>query len=248
MLANPPTPTGMTTDKPLSNLAMSRLPALSVLGVFSPVLLTALLFRVLRLVSEPLFASLQTYPLMGFVVYVASVWVVIGLGWSCLRGRGVTWRDLGFTNFHLRDLAWAAGAASVAVFIAFPASQLLSDLLRLAPIRGMNYRLDNPTNAMIAVLVCTLSGPLGEEILYRGFLLGLLWAKLGRAWPAGVLGTLIFAVLHVPGFGLRGALYILFSTPLLVTLFLWRRSVYPPYAMHVINNTFAYVLVPLLFA
>lgn len=87
---------------------------------------------------------------------------------------------------------------------------------------------------------------MGEEILYRGFLLGLLWAKLGRAWLAGLLATMIFALFHIPGFGLAGALFILLWTPLAVTFFLWRRSIYPPYAMHVLNNLFAYVLVPLL--
>lgn len=177
---------------------------------------------------------------------MGCVWLVVGVGWAYLRRKGATWHDLGFTNFRLQDIGWAVLAALVGMFIVFPVSQAVAGWLGLPDMRGINYHLDNPADLLIAISVCALIGPLGEEILYRGFLLGLLWAKLGRAWLAGLLATLIFALVHIPGFGMAGALFILLWTPLVVTLFLWRRSIYPPYAVHVLNNAFAYVLVPLL--
>lgn len=219
---------------------------LTVLVAFLPVLLTRFLFRVSILIGKPLSVSIRAYPLGGFIVYMACVWLVVGVGWAYLRRKGATWRDLGFTNFRLRDMAWAVLAALVGMFVVFPVSQGLARWLGLPAMRGVNYRLDNPIDLLIAVFICALIGPLGEEILYRGFLLGLLRAKLRRAWLAGLLATLIFALVHVPGFGLAGALFILLWTPLVVILFLWQRSIYPPYVVHMLNNTFAYVLVPLL--
>lgn len=252
-------PKGESTDifKPLhkvnivtaeseSDFALSQLPMATLLVAFLPLLLTSLLFRLLTLIGKPLLASIRAYPLGGFIAYVACVWLVVGMGWGYLRRRGAAWRDLGFANFRLRDMAWAVLGTLVGIFVVFPLSQALARWLELPAIRGMGYHLDSPADVLIAISICALIGPLGEEILYRGFLLGLLWAKLGRAWLAGLLATMIFALLHIPGFGLAGALFILLWTPLAVTFFLWRRSIYPPYAMHVLNNLFAYVLVPLL--
>lgn len=237
------------TDAPTKsqrNFALSQLSILTMLVAFLPVLLTRFLFQGSALINRPLSASLRTYPLGGFIVYVGCVWLVVGVGWAYLRRKGATWRDLGFTNFRLQDMGWAVLTALVGMFLVFPVSQAVAGWLGLPNMRGINYHLDNPTDLLIAVFICAFIGPLGEEILYLGFLLGLLWAKLGRAWLAGLLATLIFALVHIPGFGMAGALFILLWTPLVVTLFLWRRSIYPPYAVHVLNNAFAYVLVPLL--
>jgi membrane protease YdiL (CAAX protease family) len=233
-------------NKAQSGFSLSKLSMPTVLVAFLPVLLTRFLFRVSILIGKPLSGSIRAYPLGGFIVYVACVWLVVGVGWAYLHRKGATWRDLGFTNFCLRDMAWAVLAALFGLFVVFPMSQGLARWLRLPVIQGIRYHLESPADLLIAISICTLIGPLGEEILYRGFLLGLLWAKLGRAWLAGLLTTLIFALVHIPGFGLAGALFILLWTPLVVILFVWRRSIYLPYVVHVLNNTFAYVLVPLL--
>jgi membrane protease YdiL (CAAX protease family) len=138
-------------------------------------------------------------------------------------------------------------AAAMAGFALFYVSQSLADWFRLPAYQGIAFQVDRTINLVVATLVCVLIGPLGEEILYRRFLLGWLWGRLRNPWLASLLATFIFTIVHVPGFGLRGSLYILFWTPLVAALFIWRRSIYPGYEAHLVNNFVAYVLVPVLF-
>jgi membrane protease YdiL (CAAX protease family) len=222
---------------------LSQLHPLTLLAAFLPPVLVRLVFQVISIFNP----AFPTHSLAGSAIYVACLWLVISLGWICLHGRGVTWQNLGFVSFRWGDLLWA-GAAALAGFALFYVSQSLADWLRLPAYQGIAFQPGRAVDLVIAMLVCVLIGPLGEEILYRGFLLGWLWGWLGNPWLAGLLSTLIFAMVHVPGFGLRGSLYILIWTPLVVALFISRRSIYPGYEAHLVNNFVAYVLVPVLLA
>jgi membrane protease YdiL (CAAX protease family) len=224
------------------NKPLSQLHPLILLAAFLPPVLVHLVFKVITILNP----AFPTHSLAGFVIYVTCLWLTISMGTFYLRRQGITWKNLGFINFRWSDLFWAA-VASLIGFALFYVSQSLADWLNLPAYQVVNFDEGQAINLVVVILICVLIGPLGEELLYRGFLLGWLWSRLRNPWLAGILATLVFAIVHIPGFGLRGSLFILFWTPLVAALYIWRRSIFPGYEAHLINNLIAYVLVPLLF-
>ena len=106
--------------------------------------------------------------------------------------------------------------------------------------------MDGLLNLLSAILLPAVLVPMAEEVLFRGFLLSHLRGRFHNSWVAGLIGGFMFVLIHVPLFGWSGMLlYMALWTPLPVILFLWRKSLYPSTVMHILNNTFAYVLVPL---
>jgi membrane protease YdiL (CAAX protease family) len=182
--------------------------------------------------------------MVPFLVYTAWNWVVVCAGYFLIRRIGVRWRDFGFTNFRYRDLGLAVAAMLVGIFIVAPVAKWLTHIMGLPAIKGMNYSLSNPFDVASA-LIFVLIGPLAEEIIFRGYLLNVLRAKMANLWVVGLAGVIMFTLVHLPYFGWGGILFIFLWSPLTVGLFLWRRSIYPSYVMHVLNNFFAYIVVPL---
>jgi uncharacterized protein len=235
------------TEPAATGLAASslwkRVPLLLALTVFVPVTLTMAAASVL---GPQIFSAMRVFAMFPFLLYVAANWMVIGVLFPILRGRKITLRDLGFKNFRPLDLLLAGAAAAVGILIIYPLAGYLAQLIGLDPIRGMGYSLANPLNIIGAVVIASLLGPLAEDILFRGFLLGLLTEKLRRPWLVAIVGTLVFTLIHIPYFGWAGTLFILLWSPLSVGLFLWRKSIYPSLVLHIINNLVAYVLIPVL--
>ena len=134
--------------------------------------------------------------------------------------------------------------ALIGLWVAYPLSVLIVRLFGLPPMRGMNFSLVGPLDVVSALVATVLLGSLAEDILFRGFLLSTLRAKMSNLWTVGLIGIIMFTLVHLH-FGLAGMIFILLWSPLTVGLFLWRRSIYPSYVMHVLNNLFAYVIVPM---
>lgn len=93
-------------------------------------------------------------------------------------------------------------------------------------------------NLVLVVIVITVLAPVGEEILFRGFIFRAL-----RNWrgfvPAAIVTGLIFGAVHI------GSSPIGYALPLaafgfgLCLLYQWTGSLYPCIALHAINNAFA---------
>ena len=190
-------------------------------------------------------AVTEKFSMFPFLVYVGFNCLVIAAGWLLLRNR-LSWRDIGFTHFRWGDLGLGAAAAFIGVFLVYPAAMLLAGALGIEGMKGMNYSLADPLNIISAVLMASLIGPLAEDILFRGFLLSLLGAKIRQKWLTGIIGVFLFTAIHIFYFGWGGVLFILLWSPLSVGLFLWRKSIYPCLVLHVLNNLTAYVLIPVI--
>jgi membrane protease YdiL (CAAX protease family) len=233
-----PTTAGLTTPSP-----WQRVPLVLALVVFAPIALT---MGVAHLWGAEVFAAMRFFALFPFLLYVACGWLVIGILFPALRGWKITLKDLGFRNFRPLDLLLAGAAAALGIIVIYPLASALATLIGLEPLRGMGYSLANPLNIIGAVVIASVLGPLAEDVLFRGFLLGLLTDKLRRPWLVAIIGTLAFTLIHIPYFGWGGTLFILLWSPLSVGLFLWRKSIYPSLVLHIINNLVAYVLIPVL--
>ena len=224
--------------------ALARVPAAAAFIVFVPVLVlaTAVRFIMLRLDASLYHAS----PLTPFIVSSICSWTVISLVYLRLRRKGGTWADLGVRRARTSDIVLGVCAAAVNILLVYPLSVLIVRSLGLEEIRdAITYPL-TLWNVLGTVFFIVLIIPLAEEILFRGFFLGLLRSKIGNLWLVGLLGCLSFAVVHLPRWGVSGALFILLWAVAPVCLFLARRSIVPSFTMHIINNFFAYVILPAL--
>jgi membrane protease YdiL (CAAX protease family) len=98
--------------------------------------------------------------------------------------------------------------------------------------------LEAPLFVSIArVLGVALLGPLAEELIFRGFLFGILRDRIGL--PATIAGTAIgWAVLHF-SYG-WAVIAVIVVDGLLLGVARWRTgSVWPPVAMHMFYNLYA---------
>jgi uncharacterized protein len=228
----------MKSENPLARLSLWV-----ALLVFIPIILTSLIPVLLRPLTAPIIAA---YPAFPFLLYAAWSWALILTGYFMLKRLGIGWKDIGVGHFRWRDLGWAVLAAVVGIFIVYPLASAVLIWLGLGALQSRTLSLAGPLNLISAILFPSVLVPIAEEVLFRGFLLELFQAKFHRKWVAGLLAGLMFVLIHLPLFGWSGMmLYILLWTPLPVILYLWRRSLYPSSIMHVLNNTFAYVVASL---
>ena len=192
---------------------MARLPLPAILAVFIPVTLTTLTYKLMGPQSR---ATMTTSPMIPFLVYAAWNWVVVYVGYLLIRRRGITWKNLGFTNFRFRDIGLAVTGALIGLFVVYPISAFLARSLGLPGMQGMDYSLIGPVDITSALLACVLLVPLAEEIIFRGYLLNMLRARIGHLWVVGFIGTIMFVLIHIPYFGWAGMLFTLLLTPLIV--------------------------------
>jgi membrane protease YdiL (CAAX protease family) len=232
---------GVVTSNAVS--PFTRLPLAAALIVFVPIILTSLTPVLLRPVTAPIIA---VYPAFPFLLYAFWCWALIVIGYFVLRRRGIGWSDIGLARFRWRDVCWGVLAALIGIFLVYPLSNGILLGLGLGALQSRSLSVVGPLNLISAILFPSLLVPVAEEIIFRGFVLEMLQAKFHKKWIAGLVGGLMFVLIHVPLFGWSGMLlYVLLWTPLPVILYFWRKSLYPSCIMHILNNTFAFVLVTL---
>jgi membrane protease YdiL (CAAX protease family) len=221
---------------------LAQVPILAGLVVFAPILLTILSGRLLSPFAVYWSA---VFPAYRFLLYAIWNGITIGCLYRILRQYGVTWGDLGWSHFRWRDQALALTAAIIGLFVLFPLANGLAAWLGLPLSQTEALLLNNPLNWVSAILLPSLLIPIAEEILFRGYLLGLLSAKFVRPWAVGLIGTAMFAGMHIGLYGLSQMLVVVsLWTILPVGLFIWRRSIYPTGTLHILNNLFGFVIIP----
>ena len=154
-----------------------------------------------------LFLSVFVFPLSqpgSSVFYISLAFVAVSLflsSWSTSVKRGLAylrlapkWKDAPSLALQSLMIFFACAAVTMAITCVF----LLAGLLDTENVYDKVMLLPLPA----LVLACTLA-PLGEEMLFRGFLFRKLsdWLGVGKKgalpWVAGaVLSSLLFAVMH----------------------------------------------------
>jgi membrane protease YdiL (CAAX protease family) len=151
------------------------------------------------------------------VVWAANVAMLVTI-WLGLRARGQTWSDLGLSREHI-DLRRIAGLVlrSIAVLVfalaAFVAAAVMT--ANLAPsggsadLSGYAYLQGNLPMLLLALAGVYVVSSLGEEVVYRGFLMTRI-AEMGQgsksAWAtAVVVSSIVFGAAHF-GWGLAGVI------------------------------------------
>jgi membrane protease YdiL (CAAX protease family) len=192
---------------------------------------------------EKLFESTAQFALLAYTVGQ----VVAALVLICFVKRGgLGFRDIGFSG---RLTGQGAILALAGWFIAFWLYYAVEKSLSLAGIKMFwnesgFFALDSVWRVVIVVVATLVVAPLAEEMIYRGYVLQALLARL-RKPVAAVLSALVFASIHV-GMGPGFAIYIFLGALILAYLYVKFRNVYACVLMHLMNNVVAYIVIPLM--
>lgn len=214
-------------------LALTALPVLSTTIVMGSIAGSNVMAR-LSASGDPAYVAFAVYAIANWVTF-ALVLAVVGAG--SLRAHGlrlaVDRRRLGLTV--------AAFVAGLAVY------GVVTGALRAAglpALRGMDYARPGLLGAGVLLASAVLTAAWCEEIFFRVLWIGALREHVPSA-VAVVASLAAFAAIHWPYFGLGGVVFITVWALLPIALFLAFGDVTASVGMHVLNNAFAYVVVPL---
>lgn len=215
----------------------NRSPLLLVIAVL-PVPLTSAFFiahSVATGTPSEAYGLPMAYLLYGLanVVTVAAVYVLLSP-----EERGAVFR---LARPSVTELGWAVGAFAVGLGV-FQVTSRVSRTLGYE-LQGLSYSLGDSATLAIIVFGAVIIAPITEEILYRGLILGLLLTRGVSIITAIVSMTLVFALIHLPNFGVAGTLFISVWGVLPVILRLRFDNLSGAITMHGLNNGFAYVVV-----
>jgi hypothetical protein len=192
---------------------------------------------------------------------VVSAVVTLGLvGLVVVSPGALSWREMGFRlpaaaeGSLVGDVAWGAVLAVPVLFAGGLLAAVLVAVLGVAPEPVIPPARD-PGGVALNLLAAVVIAPLWEEAFFRGFTTTA-WARTGGARAAILRGGLFFALIHVVtlagsdfGTAIRLAV-IAFAARLPVALvlgwvFLRRRTLVAPIALHATYNAIPVLLVAL---
>ncbi len=149
--------------------------------------------------------------------------------------------DINFT-YSLHD-TWIGILGFIVGLGVFTVSSPLLKVLGLATTSIGIYKL-SLIPLSIRILIVFTAG-VTEEFLYRGYSIEYLYRYTNDIKIAALIPTTIFILMHLLTWGLGGTIQIGLWTLVILTLYLKRRNLYPCILMHILNDAFAFILLPI---
>ena len=208
---------------------------------FLPMVLMSVLFLIIFLLNLEIdFSSLFIY-----LMYSISCWITFLTILMLLRKQGLHLKNIGYRgSMNLLNVVIGIGFF-VAGLIILTISSILLDYLGIYWSSSL-FTISNALDFVLVVFTLIITAPIIEDTFYRAYSITTLERKLGNQWVAGLLSCILFALVHLPFWGIRGSIHLFLWASLSMTLFIWRKSIYPCLLMHVANNIFMYILIPML--
>lgn len=189
---------------------------------------------------ELAFSSLQLY-----AVYSACCWITFLTMLLLLWKQGLQLRDIGYLgDIDLSTIGIAILFFLIGLAVHF-GSSLALDYLGVLWAASLELEVKSAADALLLIFTLLVTAPIIEETFYRGYSITVLTQRLGSRRLAGLASCLIFAIVHLPSWGVRGSIHLFLWALLPTILFIWRKSLYPGLLTHVANNVFMYVLLPM---
>lgn len=208
--------------------------------VLSVVLGTVLGLLIAALTAAAMLGSRDRIDSAAFTIVALEIYGAVAfMAWLLVvRRRKVTAADLGFKNARagalLLMIPLTIGVLIVNGFVSLVTSLLFGDV----PDAGDQLAIGGEmslTDLLSLMSVVVVVGPVVEELVFRGLLFPVLRARWGIGLGA-LVSALAFALTHFTLL-LIGVLFVLGFV--LAHVFHRYDSLYPPIAMHALNNAFA---------
>jgi len=179
------------------------------------------------------------------VVEQFALWLLLAV----ILGIVVLWErqplsSIGVQPLRWQSLTWGAALAAALLWGVVPA---LAWALRSAGIAGFESGI-----AMIAALpvwfrvFAVVTAGVTEEALFRGYAVERLALLIGSYWLAGAISLAVFALVHLPLWGLGPVLTFVVTGGILTAFFIWRQDLLANIVAHVIVDGMGLVVMPLL--
>jgi membrane protease YdiL (CAAX protease family) len=151
------------------------------------------------------------------------------------------WSSIGFRTLTRSDIYWALGAFLLGGAIISGTIPLVAALGLRSTEAGVRTLSQLPFELR---LLLVFTAGITEEIRYRGYLIERVRLFTGSLLASSAISYLVFALVHLPFWGLGGALQIGLASLVLYVLYWKRRNLPACMLMHILNNAVAFLLIP----
>lgn len=184
-------------------------------------------------VSRPLLLSLAGWWLLtGLLLALVLFW----------EGRPLS--SIGIRQPSFSTIGWGIGAFIVGV-LAFGFTFPLVDAFGLGTtVEGTEWLVQFPVWLLI---VTAVTAGLTEEVMFRGYLLERIGELTGALWIGAAISAVVFTLVHIPLWGVGGALQIGVWTIVVTVLYVKTRNLWACIVMHILNDLYAFIVAPLVF-
>jgi len=181
-----------------------------------------------------------------FVYGIGNLLAVLIL-YGLIRRRNLRLSNIGFGDRLTAKAVSYAAVATIVAFFLYPAVEFVLKNLNISmywseertlPVTQMDW-----LSVFFTIFGSVLMAPLGEDTIFRGYLLSMLRERLNLTLAVAI-STLLFALIHLPFFGPGLAIYIIPWSIISCLLFIKFDSLYPCFAFHAANNLIAYIILP----
>lgn len=203
--------------------------------LFLPIVFTSIIMRSTNNMYAPFGSQ---------VVYAFCNWIVLFFLFIYLKRRDLVKEVFQFSKFKYKEFIAAIVTLLIGLFVVYPLVNYTTSLIGI-PMKGMNFKISNGFIFAIVSFFAVITAPFVEEVLFRGFGLGYFLAKGFSPVVSGIITILLFSLIHIPYFGLGGAIFIAFWSTLPTYLRLRYDNLTPGWLMHLLNNFFAFIIVVL---
>ncbi len=205
-----------------------------------------------------LFLSLAASPLLGLLLgqaragggetpIAATLLTDWGLALALLAlvrwGERLPPASIGWQRPTWQDVGWGTLGFLIGALL-FACTAPLLQAVGLGNTNAGIARLAQSSPATRLLIVVTAA--VTEEILFRGYPIERLTTLTGRLPLAAVLTWALFTLLHLPFWGWGGALQIGLWSGIVVWLYARRRRLFACIWMHLLNDAYAFLLLPAL--
>lgn len=156
-----------------------------------------------------------------------------------------TLASIGITRMNWRDVLWGLLGFVVGAISFILTTPLVTALGLGTTSTGIEQLAQTPIALRIAVVI---TAGVTEEIVSRGYPIERITEMSGHiGWGAGI-AYIAFVLLHLPFWGLGGTIQIGVWSLIVTILYVWRRNLPACMLMHILNDAYAFILLPTLFA
>ena len=151
--------------------------------------------------------------------------------------------SIGMRKMSGRDLLWSIGGFIIGIASFLLTMPIINAFGLESTSSGITQLAQVPVALRIAVVV---TAGVTEEILFRGYPIERLSSLTGRLGLGALIAYVTFVLLHIPFWGIGGAIQIGVWSLIITLLYVKRRNLLACMLMHILNDAYAFILLPML--
>jgi membrane protease YdiL (CAAX protease family) len=178
------------------------------------------------------------------IVAIAEEWGLVAL----LLGVILLWERQALATIGIKRMSGRDVAAGILGFLLGALSFVLTTpLIGFLGLETTSTGISKLAQVPVALRVAVvLTAGITEEILFRGYPIERITALTGKLSWGATIAYVVFVLLHIPFWGLGGTIQIGVWTLIVTVLYARRRNLLACMLMHILNDAYAFVLLPLL--